>query len=200
MVKNITRSLQHLNTGSSLIYAGRMKSPKNFYLVRWAKPEDYRQLLDLSAEEASLIYGIDRSKAMRKYLDEYGKEPYMTREGIRRSISDYRRNRPRDFIIVVEKYPDRRIVGFVHARAYRRSAYLNDIVIDLRESKRGLGSLLIHALEDAIAEACPEVEKIVTDAHPGSMKFFERYGYRVVDERVGRDGIVWYRMEKEIGR
>ena len=176
-----------------------MKSPKNFYLVRWAKPEDYKQLLDLSAEEASLIYGIDRSAAMRKYLEEYGTEPYMTRDGIRRSISDYRRHAPRDFIIVVEKYPERRVVGFVHARVYRNIAYLNDIVIDLGESKRGLGSLLVHALEDAILDAAPNVKKIVTDAHPGSRRFFERYGYTVIDEDVGRDGIVWYRMEKKLG-
>ncbi len=175
-----------------------MKSPKNFYLVRWAKPDDYKQLLALSAEEASLIYGVDRSTAMHKYLEEYGTEPYMTRAGIRRSISDYRKHEPHDFIIVVEKYPDRKIVGFVHARVYRNVAYLNDIVIDLSESKRGLGSLLIHALEDALLEATPDVRKIVTDAHPGSRRFFERYGYTVVDEDVGRDGIVWYRMEKAL--
>ncbi len=176
-----------------------MKSPKNFYLVRWAKPEDYRQLLELSAEEASIIYGVDRSQAMRKYLEEYGTEPYMTREGIRRSIADYRKHHARDYIIVVERFPERRIVGFVHARVYRNVAYLNDIVIDLSESKRGLGSLLVHALEDAVRESHPEVKKIVTDAHPGSRRFFERYGYEVVDEDVGRDGIVWYRMEKKLG-
>lgn len=176
-----------------------MRSPKNFYLVRWAKPDDYKQLLDLAAEEASIIYGVDRSTALRKYLETYGPEPYATREGIRRSISDYRRHDPHDFIIVVEKYPDRKIVGFVHARIYRNVVYLNDIVIDLNESRRGLGSLLIHALEDAILETAPHVRKIVTDAHPGSRKFFERYGYEVVDEEVGRDGIIWYRMEKKIG-
>ena len=79
-------------------------------------------------------------------------------------------------------------------------AYLNDIVIDLSESKRGLGSLLVHALEDSIAETHPDVRKIVTDAHPGSRPFFERYGYEVVDEDVGRDGIIWYRMEKNLPR
>ncbi|MDN5358195.1 MAG: Acetyltransferase domain [Candidatus Diapherotrites archaeon] len=176
-----------------------MRSPKNFYLVRWAKPEDYKQLLDLSATEASIIYGTDRQMALEEYLRIYGPEPYMTREGIKKSISDYRKHRAKDYIIVVEKYPERRIVGFVHARVYRNTAYLNDIVIDLSESKRGLGSLLVHALEDAIAETHPEVRKIVTDAHPGSRKFFERYGYEVVDEEVGRDGIIWYRMEKKIG-
>jgi len=176
-----------------------MRSPKNFYLVRWAKPADHQQLLDLSAEEASIIYGTDRRKAMRKYLNMYGKEPYMTREGIRKSISDYRRNNPRDYIIVVEKCPDRRVVGFVHARVHLNSAYLNDIVVSLKESKRGLGSLLIHALEDVIVENHPRVKKIFTDAHPGSKRFFERYGYHVVDERVGRDGILWYKMEKNIG-
>jgi len=177
-----------------------MKSPKNFYLVRWAKPGDYKQLYDLSAEEASIIYGIDRTKALRKYLAVYGKEPYMTKEGIRKSIFEYRRKRPRDYIIVVEKYPDRKIVGFVHARVYLNAAYLNDIVIDLGESKRGLGSLLVHALEDVIAETRPEIKKIVTDAHLGSMRFFERYGYKVVDERMGRDGVIWYRMEKDISK
>jgi len=177
-----------------------VRSPKNFYLVRWAVPEDYKQLRELSATEASIIYGTDRRQAFEEYVREYGFEPYMTREGIQRSISDYRKHKARDYIIVVEKYPEKKIVGFVHARVYRNVAYLNDIVIDLSESKRGLGSLLVHALEDAVAETHPDVKKIVTDAHPGSRRFFERYGYEVVDEDVGRDGIVWYRMEKTLPR
>ena len=79
-------------------------------------------------------------------------------------------------------------------------AQVRFMAVDPKAQGRGLGSIVLRALEESARKA--GARHLVLNARESAQRFYEQHGYRVEEpaERIFFGGITHWRMRKDIGQ
>ena len=81
---------------------------------------------------------------------------------------------------------DGKIIGVITGRAYYNEVHIGDLIVDEKYRRTGLGSRLVHAVEDAYRGKGYDVVTLTTFGFQAP-EFYKKLGYEVEFIRESRD-------------
>ncbi len=160
-----------------------------------------------SAQDAERVYKLGEQVATLPLLRRYGTSPARLAEELRSLASQPIDGREQDLLLAETDGAEELPIGLARLQhggsggQFGRGAYLKLIALRPGYTGRGIGHLLLDAVEQRVGQRCSDLFLLASDFNQGAQRFYERRGYL----RVGQlpefacagitEIIYWKRLE-----
>ena len=94
---------------------------------------------------------------------------------------------------------DDRIIGAIRGIVSGAACTIRALVVEPAHQGRGIGSLLLKALEDSLPSVA-RFDLTTNTVMEGNVPFYERRGYRITELTRYSEGVTLAQMSKTVGR
>lgn len=141
-----------------------------------------------ASEDADAVYSLGETIAQQPLMVRYGVAGQRLGAELRTLVTDSSVT-DQHLLVAEAAHQAGELAGFArvlsggrHGGQFGRGGYLKLIALRPGYEGRGIGSLLLSAVEKTVSEGSPDLFLLASDFNHGAHRFYERSGYRRVGE------------------